>query len=128
MLSTSNILPALQTKQTNNGQPFCVYGDPAYPLRPQLMCPFKGGRLTQSQRQFNRAMSMNRIVVEWGFGKILQLFAFVDYKKNQKLFLQPLSHQFKVATILTNCHTCLYGSQTSTFFNVSSPNLEDYLI
>ena len=27
---------------TPNGKTYCIYGDPAYPLRPQLLAPYKG--------------------------------------------------------------------------------------
>ncbi|XP_070578741.1 uncharacterized protein [Ptychodera flava] len=116
MLSESQLLPKLEQVQ-NGGQVMCVYGDPAYPLRPELMGPFKGAHLTREQHIFNRSMSEVRVCVEWGFGKIISLFAFLDFKKNQKLYLQPVAMYFLVATILTNCHTCLYGSETSTFFS-----------
>ena len=32
-----------------------------------------------------------------------------------------------MAQILTNCHTCLYGNQTSQYFDVMPPELENYL-
>jgi hypothetical protein len=32
-----------------------------------------------------------------------------------------------VAQILTNCHTCFYGSQTSRYFNLRPPSVEVYL-
>jgi nuclease HARBI1 len=51
--------------------------------------------------------------VEWGFGKISGNFAFLDFKKNLKLLLQPVGHYYLVGRLLTNVHTCLYGSQTS---------------
>ncbi|KAJ8914011.1 hypothetical protein NQ315_012034 [Exocentrus adspersus] len=54
-------------------------------------------------------MRAMRISVEWGFGKVIQLFAFLDFRKNQKLLLQNLSNLYRVAVLLTNCHTCLYG-------------------
>ena len=36
------------------GQPMCVYGDPAYPLRIHLQAPY----LTQQMEDYNKAMSM----------------------------------------------------------------------
>lgn len=105
----------------------CIYGDPAYPDRPYLVCPFKGSRLADDELAFNAKMSSIRIVVEWSFGKIVNLFPFVDYKKNLKLRLQPVGKYYLVATILTNCHTCCYGSQVSTFFDSTPPSLEAYL-
>jgi hypothetical protein len=35
-----------------NEHPVCIYGDPAYPYRPQLQCPFKGARITPEQYYF----------------------------------------------------------------------------
>ncbi|CAL8106332.1 unnamed protein product [Orchesella dallaii] len=128
LLSESKVLSKMESKLDENGNPFCIYGDPAYPLRRQLICPFKGSRLTQQEQLFNKRMSTNRIAVEWVFGKLLQNFAFVDFKKNLKMLLQPVAMYFKVAAIFTNCHTCIYGSNTSTYFNLSPPDIEDYLM
>ena len=73
-------------------------------------------------------MSTIRESVEWGFNKIVQLFGYLDFKKNLKIGMQPVGKYYKVAAILTNCHTCLYGSQTSTFFNCPPPLLEEYIV
>ena len=105
----------------------CIYGDTAYPDRPYLVCPFKGANLTDDQQMFNARMSNVRIVVEWSFGKIVNLFPFVDFKKNLKLGLQPIGKYFLVATVLTNCHTCCYGSQINDYFESDSPCIEEYL-
>jgi hypothetical protein len=52
-------------------------------------------------------MKVLRIAVEWGFQKVASQFAFVDFKKNQKLLLQEVETMYKIAVLLTNCHTCL---------------------
>lgn len=70
---------------TPNNEVYCVYGDPAYPLTPYIIPPFKGAVLSANQARFNKRMSSVRICVEWGFGKLLNLFAFLDYKKTHKL-------------------------------------------
>ena len=127
MLAESKILPELEAKNVGEVEPFCVYGDPAYPLRPELQAPFKGSRLTIHQHDFNKRMSMSRISVEWAFGKVLSLFAFVDFKKNQRLNLLPLAKYFKVAVILTNIHTCFNGSQINEFFKCNPLSVEQYL-
>lgn len=72
-------------------------------------------------------MSALRQSVEWGFGKVINEFAFLDFKKNQKLLLQDVGTMYRTAVILTNCHTCLYGSQTAQYFEVNPPLLENYL-
>lgn len=109
------------------GHHYCLYGDPAYPLRPLLLKPYGGTCLTDAQQAFNKSMSSVRQAVEWGFGKIVGLFAFVDFKKNQKVFVQNVPRMYKVTGILANCHTCVYGSQVSDYFGVAPPCLEDYL-
>lgn len=40
--------------------------------------------------------------------------------------MQDLETHYKVAILLFNAHTCLYGSQTAEYFNMLPPNLEEY--
>lgn len=127
MLGESGLLPKLQQFEKANGDPYVVYGDPAYGLMRHILSPFRGAQLNADEQQFNSLMSKVRVSVEWAFGKITKLFAFLDFKQNLKLFLQPIAKYYLVASILVNCHTCLYGSQTSTFFGLDPPSLETYL-
>lgn len=90
--------------------------------------PYKGAAVTAQQRAFNLIMSKFREPVEWSFGKVCVLFSFVDFAKNEKLDLQPVASYYLIATLLTNCHSCLYGCQTSQYFSVPCPELEDYLL
>ena len=83
--------------------------------------------LTVEEQEFNRDMSAVRIAVEWSFGKIIQYFSYLDFRKHQKILLQPIGKYYLVGTLLTNCHTCLYGSQTTSYFGVEPPSLETYL-
>ena len=46
------------------GQPMCIYGDPAYPLRVHLQAPFRQGRLTPQMQAYNDVMSELRLSVE----------------------------------------------------------------
>ncbi|KAK3087535.1 hypothetical protein FSP39_007238 [Pinctada imbricata] len=128
MLRESGVETEMQHMMNRpNNDVFCVYGDPAYPLTPYIVPPFRGAVISANQARFNKKMSAVRVCVEWGFGKLLSLFAFLDYKKNQKLYLQPIGKYYKVAVILTNCHTCLYGSETSTYFGLRPPTVQEYL-
>lgn len=112
----------------NENEKYTIYGDQAYGIMELLLSPYPGRpeNLTPQQHQFNEAMKVLRVSVEWGFQKILAEFAFVDFKKNQKMLLQDIEAMFKVAVLLTNCHTCLYGSQTSSYFDTIPPTLEEY--
>ena len=72
-------------------------------------------------------MSNIRLPVEWAFGKVSQLWGFIDYDKNLKLYQQQVAKFYLNAVLLTNCHSCLYGCETSLYFGVPTPDLEDYL-
>jgi len=66
-------------------QGYVLYGDPAYPVTNFLCSPYKGAYLNQNQMDFNRMMSSVRICVEWNFGRILNLFSFLEFKRAQKV-------------------------------------------
>lgn len=126
LLAKSKVIRKLEQKFNGwQNQPY-LYGDSGYPLSKYLIVPFKGNT-TQRQKRINLKMSKVRVPVEWGFAKILQLFSFVDFHKNLKIRKQKVAKYYKLATILTNCHTCLYGSQVSIYFECDPPELEEYL-
>ena len=127
MLAESGLLEQIEHFVAPNGVPFCLYGDPAYPLRQCLIGPFKGAHLTPQEINFNKDMSSVREAVEWDFGKIINLFGFLDFKKNQKMLLQSVAKYYLVGALFANCHTCLHGGQISDYFRVASPTLEEYL-
>ena len=74
-------------------------GDPAYPIRRRLTAPFRG-EVDPDMMAFNKEMSrcceMVRQSEEWGFGKISTYFAYLDFKENQKVLLQPVAKYFNV--------------------------------
>ncbi|XP_028411159.1 uncharacterized protein LOC114533765 [Dendronephthya gigantea] len=127
MLAQSGLLNQLQTFCfTEEGQPLCLYGDPAYPLRVHLQAPFRNAVLTQPMKEFNKSMSKVRIAVEWLFGDIVNYFKFMDFKKNLKIGLSCVGKMYIVCAILRNALTCLYGNQTSEYFGLSPPTLQEY--
>lgn len=127
ILRESGLLSKLHQSLFVDGEWFYLYGDPAYPLRPYLLSPCRGV-LNESEAAFNYQMSKVRQCVEWGFKDVIQYFAFLDFEKNQKIFLQPIAVYFQVATVLRNCMTCMRnGNQTSAYFMCPPPTLEEYL-
>ncbi|PFX14996.1 hypothetical protein AWC38_SpisGene20810 [Stylophora pistillata] len=127
MLAMSGLLPMLETHCiAPTGQPLCLYGHPAYPLRVHLQGPFKGAALTAQQQLFNLSMSTVRTAVEWVFGDILEYFSFLDFKRNLKVGLSAVGKMYIACALLRNAHSCTYESTTSTFFGVDPPSLEQY--
>ena len=73
-------------------------------------------------------MSAVRASVEWVFGRIKTLFAFVDFSKNLRVMHGPEGMDFPVAGLLTNVHCCVNeGNQISDMFDIKPPSLTEYL-
>ena len=127
MLAESGLLQDLERYAfSTGGQPMCIYGDPAYPLRVHLQGPFQGAALTPQMEMFNASVSSVRVSVEWLFGDILNYFKFIDFKKNLKIGLSSIGKTYVVCALLRNALTCLYGNLTSEFFELDPPSLQDY--
>ena len=54
-----------------HGQPMCIYGDPAYPLRIHLQALFHNRVFTPQMQSYNAAMSEVRFVVGWLFEDVI---------------------------------------------------------
>ena len=119
MLADSDLLTALEQYAVSpTRQAMCIYGDPAYPLRVNLMAPFRGAALTAQMEAFNKSMSNVRTSVEWLFGGIVEYFKFMGLSSIGKLYV--------VCALLRNALTCLYGNSTSSYFMLDPPTLEEY--
>ena len=66
------------------------------------------------------------MAVEWGFGKVMQLFQFTNLKLMLKYGLSPIASYYFVSVLLTNCHTCYFGSKAAILFQCSPPNVREY--
>lgn len=110
------------------GNPLVIYGDSAYGLSTHLISPYPSVAITNDQALFNQQMAKVRESVEWGFAAMVNTWAFLDWKKNQKVLLSPVGIYFLVGAILLNAHTILYGSQTSMKFQCPPPRLDEYFV
>ena len=68
MLAESGVYNSLQADAlSTNGQPMCIYGDPAYPLQIHLQAPFRQRVLTPQKQAYSGSMGAVRSSVEWLF-------------------------------------------------------------
>ena len=83
MLMESNLLHQLERSTfSSTGEPLCLYGDPAYPLRVHLQAPFRGAVITPQMQLFNSSMSAVRTSVEIGFlVTLLTILSFLTSKR-----------------------------------------------
>ena len=105
-----------------------LFGDAAYGWHDVLISPFStpSQQRTEMEETFNAIMSRFRIEVEHAFGILVKLWPFINVPYKQCILLSPVGTYYRVATLLTNAHTCLYGNQTSSTFNLRPPTLEQY--
>ncbi|EGZ22266.1 hypothetical protein PHYSODRAFT_489016 [Phytophthora sojae] len=128
LLRQSGLLERLLRVLHHDGElPYCIYGDPAYPLKPTLHVGFKGSNLSDTQKAFNAAMSKVRVAVEWGFGGIIRLWPFLVLRLSQRLYLSPVGKRYLVGVLLTNFRNCSNPNQISKLFSIKPPSLEEYL-
>ncbi len=100
-----------------------VYGDPGYKVGRHILSPYN----TTEENLFNRCMASYRICVEWGFGKMIKDWAFLDFYKNLKLKLQQVPTMYRVGVLLSNIRFCYYSNQTAIAFEISTPTIHEYL-
>jgi hypothetical protein len=128
MLSESELRACLERFcRDENGDVYAIYGDGGYTDMEFMFSPFQGESLSSDECKFNRAMSGVRIAVEWGFGKVVCLWSFLDFKKKLKIWLSPIAVLYEVAVFLTNVHTCFAGCTCSDYFHILPPTPEQYI-
>jgi hypothetical protein len=129
MLHKSELVTFVQSlPRPDNGDMFSVYADQGYAAGPGMKTPFFDGAVNAVHEAFNQAMSSGRICVEWAFGDILCYWASLDMKRQQQLFSnRKIAQVYLVAGILTNFMNCMKPNNTSQYFKLSPPCLEEYL-
>ncbi len=128
MLLASGIVPQLPQMADNAGTIYRIFGDSIYPMLPQLFRMFRAPAPGSPQEALNRVMSGCRVSVEWGFNLVTNTFQTVDFTRWNRMWMTNPSRQYRVATLLTNCLTCIRGSnQVAVFFQCAPPSVTDYL-
>ncbi len=113
---------------SDEGVPWCTYADAGYSELSGLIRPWPDGNLDMAHQAYNTTMASSRICVEWEFGHIVQHWAALQMRVQQKLLdgSRP-GQQYFVAALLTNCLNCLQPNKTSKYFSVEPPALEEYI-
>ncbi|KAL7297099.1 hypothetical protein TKK_0009522 [Trichogramma kaykai] len=89
--------------------PFFFVGDGAYPLRKDLMKPFRGIHLTDEQTTFNKRLSRARVVVENAFGRTVSQWRI--YRKLIELDPKNVQKIVLVTCVLQNVLLDLEGDE-----------------
>jgi len=107
-----------------------VGADKGYANRGLVASPIRNriNGLNQEEEEFNAKLSSARISVEWGINLVVSRFKFFSmwYKIRSKK--EMLDRKFKIAVFLTNCITCMDGSNIiSDYFGLKPMSIQEYL-
>ncbi|GAU93734.1 hypothetical protein RvY_05626 [Ramazzottius varieornatus] len=130
LLNESKILEELHEKQAGFVRKYVLYGDSGYAKKNGILHKPRSRieiRHSKAKKDQNTLMSKLRQSVEWCSKEVVTKFAFVDFRKQMKLYEKPVNRIYRVAVLLTNCHHCLYPNQTSRYFDLEPPSLFEYL-
>jgi hypothetical protein len=88
---------------------------------------FRGPGLTAAQELANAFVApLRTVLVENVFAGLLNLWGKLSKKRAMQLKKKQVAKTIRVAVLLMNARTCLYGSQTSTYFECPRPSLQEY--
>ena len=106
------------------------FGDSAfYGFMHEVQHAFKEvPQTTAEQHQLTKDMKPGRICIEWLYGERDCTWKILRNTDAMKVFLSPVKATTVTCGLLTNCMTCLRGSNTSSYFDCAPPELEDYLL
>ena len=126
---TRSLLGALvEARMREWGIHLVMYGDAGYLGRSDVfVAPHSTVGITPQQEMENMNMSRVRVCVEHAFGKVCNLWHYMMCYRQLKTMKQPVGRFYQLAVLLTNCHTCMYGSQTGRAFRCEPPDLCTYL-
>jgi nuclease HARBI1 len=127
MLLMSNLLPQLATIMPAGGPTYALYGDPAYPQSEYLIGSIGNAQDGSVEAAWNTEMSGSRICVEWTFGDVGRQFRALDLKHGLQIFRSPVAKYYTVAVFFLNCRNCIYGNETSDYFDCEPMNLHEYI-
>ena len=69
---------------------------------------------------------LRTVLVENVFAGLLSSWGKLRKKSVVQLKKQQVAKTIRVAVLLANARACLYGSQTSTYFDCPRPSLQEY--
>ena len=119
----------MDNREANGQRRLKVYADKLYNDSPLVTAAYskRHGVVHGWMTGINLIMSKVRVAVEWNFGLLVARFKHADFAKGLKIQDGEVVKTFRVAALLANCHTCLYGSQHTTYFDIMPPTVEEYL-
>jgi hypothetical protein len=118
LLRESNIVERIKQLQLTSENQYVIFGDSAYKKMSHLTSYFAADDIADSQI-WNKKLKSVRIAIEWNYGYTAALYKYLGLESKLKLLQSStVTKVYIVATLLRNCNVCLYGGQSSNYFNL----------
>ena len=130
LLRESNINSRFASLQQGHEEQYIIMGDSAYKKNTHITSYHSKNSMIQDYIKWNKAMKHVRISIEWNYGTCASLFSYIRRPEKMKLLAsERVSKIYTVAILFKNFHVCLYGCQTSKYFDMPIPDnmLENYI-
>eukprot|EP00732_Lithocolla_globosa_P002165 Lithocolla_globosa_v1_NODE_1330_length_2665_cov_3.816545.p2 type:complete len:163 gc:universal NODE_1330_length_2665_cov_3.816545:1711-1223(-) len=127
----SELNDRLEHVQLGEVKKFSAYGDAEFVLQSRIkrrhgVTGVKD--LPTRLKEEDHGMHKVRIGAEWDYATTANLYPWVHFQKNHQLLRGGnVALRYFVASLLKNCHVCLYGSQSASYFNCPPPSLESFM-
>ena len=89
-------------------------------------CSLNWIALTEYESVFKALYGKQIMAVEWGFGKVMQLFQFTNPEIMVKYGLSPIAPCYLFQFYLPTGHTCYFISKATMSFQCAPPNVRQY--
>lgn len=105
-----------------------LYGDKGFVgCSPKILTFFTEDEAGDKAQGYTSLLNSVRIMIEWGFGKVVNTFRIHSFTPVQKPHLSRIAVWYLVSVLLVNCQICMYGSEASSYFGCKPPSLKEYL-
>ena len=127
-LRHSKLNDLLRDLQLGQAMQYAVYGDSAYQhcRLSHVRARHNYDNMTLLELAENRVMSSVRETIEWSYKDMGQLFPLLNYDKVLKMRSMPVGKMYHACMILKNCINCMRYNETSQFYHLNPPSLEEY--
>jgi hypothetical protein len=110
-------------------RPQCL-GDSGLVVSQNIMTPFgydPNAAADDALRIHDQILSMCHVPNEWGFGRVVNSFQTLQFKRLLLTSWTKPEQSYLVAILLINLLVCHYGAQHECYFGISAPDFEEYL-
>jgi hypothetical protein len=99
-----------------------AFGDSIYPFLTNIRTYWPATIANRFRELENRGLKQTRIAIEWNYMTTSNLYGLLrNWDKLKVIGSANTAVVYTVATLLRNFHVCLYGCETSAYFNIILP-------